>query len=508
MRNLWIVLAGIATVLTLGGCTTSFSYKPTLTLGEVSTTIRASARVEPFIDESPSSDKSLPLPPFSIGSQNGSLIHPDSLIGDLASEVTNAFINDCKVNHLFEVCQKSLSSPDILIKGRILRFYGKVGASPLGLTPLALLSMYGVPVMQDDVGVRLEISLYRPDGTLLDRYDESAESNKWFMMYSQSQVVNRLNSVFAETVKKIRDRMIAKEAKYARIGPRKDAPGLGAMARVIPPEASEVDQLPANRVRPNPNAYALVVGIEQYRQGLPSADFSVHDAEIVDKYLTGVLGYPQENVVKLLNDRATKTDLEKYVESWLPNRVGKDDTVFLYFSGHGAPDPQTGDAYLIPYDGDPAFVEKTGYPLKRFYDSLGKLPAKQVVVMLDSCFSGAGGRSVVAKGMRPMFISVENPVLATSGKMVVLTASAGNQVSSTYLTKGHGLLTYFFLKGLKGEGDRNNDGGIDLAELFAYIKSQVENVARREFNNEQTPQLLGSPELLSRGVKLVERTSQ
>jgi hypothetical protein len=457
MHNLWIGPALLIAVVVLGGCTASFSYKPTLILGEASSTIRANARVEPFIDESPSSDKTLPPAPIAIGSHHGSLTHPDSLAGDLASEVTNAFINDCNANHLFEVCQKKLSSPDIIVKGRILRFYGKVGASPLGLTPLAFFSMYGLPVMQDDVGVQLEISLYRSDGTLLDRYDESAELNKWFAaMYSQSQVVNRLNSVFTETVKKIRDRILANESKYARIGPATPLAGQ-AIAKVIPPEANEVDQLPASRARLNPNAYALVVGIEQYRQGLPSADYSAHDAEIVDKYLTGVLGYPQENVVRLLNDRATKTDLEKYVEGWLPNRVGKDDTVFLYFSGHGAPNPQTGDAYLIPYDGDPAFVEKTGYPVKRLYESLGKLPAKQVVVMLDSCFSGAGGRSVLARGMRPMVISVENPVVA-NGKTVVLTASAGNQVSSTYLAKGHGLLTYFFLRGLKGEGDRNNDG--------------------------------------------------
>jgi len=122
--------------------------------------------------------------------------------------------------------------------------------------------------------------------------------------------------------------------------------------------------------------------------------------------------------------------------------------------------------------------------------------------MLDSCFSGAGGRSVIAKGMRPMVLSVENPVLA-SGKTVVLAASKGDQVSSTYDQKGHGLLTYFFLKGLQGEADQNKDGSIDLAELYNYVKLQVSGVARREYNNEQTPQLFGSPDMLSRGVVLV-----
>ncbi len=229
----------------------------------------------------------------------------------------------------------------------------------------------------------------------------------------------------------------------------------------------------------------------------------MHDAEIMGQYLTKALGYQEENVVVLLNERATKTSIEKYVEGWLFDRVEKDDSVFIYYSGHGAPNPKSGKAFLVPYDGDPAFVEQTGYPLERLYERLSALPAKEVVVMLDSCFSGAGGRSVIAKGMRPMVLSVENPLLA-KGRTTVLTAGAGDQVSSTYEQKSHGLLTYFFLKGLQGEADQNNDRRIELRELFEYLKPQVERTARREFHNEQTPQLIGSPDTLSKGVVLIE----
>lgn len=279
-----------------------------------------------------------------------------------------------------------------------------------------------------------------------------------------------------------------------------------AAARVSKPPVmqSDVDTVIVTRPSMKKNAYAVVVGIEGYRENLPKADFAAHDAKLIGEYLTKVMGYPEENVVVRLNEKATRTDLEKYVESWLPNRVEKDGSVFIYFSGHGAPNPKTGDAYLVPYDGDPAFIDKTGYPLKRLYEYLAKLPAKEVVVMLDSCFSGAGGRSVIAEGTRPMVLSIESPVL-TGGRTVVLAASSGSQVSSTYKEKGHGLLTYFFLKGLQGDADRNKDGNIDLAELFEYAKPQVERTARREFNNEQTPQLLGSPEILSKGVRLLER---
>jgi hypothetical protein len=266
----------------------------------------------------------------------------------------------------------------------------------------------------------------------------------------------------------------------------------------------DVDQLPGVATKTNPRRHAVVVGIEQYRKKLPPAEYAANDARVMADYLTKMLGYPEENVAVLLNENALKTDLEKYFEGWLPNRVESGDSVFIYFSGHGAPNPKTGKAFLVPYDGDPTFVDQTGYPLDRLYDRLAKIPAKEIVVVLDSCFSGGGGRSVIAKGMRPMLLSIENPVLA-SGKTAVLAASSGDQTSSTYDKYRHGLLTYYVLRGLRGEADRDQNGAVDLTELFDYLKPQVERTARREFNNEQTPQLLGSPQALSKGIRLIDR---
>jgi hypothetical protein len=267
---------------------------------------------------------------------------------------------------------------------------------------------------------------------------------------------------------------------------------------------SDVDRLSVRSGTIKKNAYAVVIGIERYRQQLPNADFAENDAKVMGEYLTKMMGYPEENVVVRLNEKAAKTDLEKYFEEWLQGKVRSGDSVFVYYSGHGAPNVKSGEPYLVPYDGDPAFVESTTYPLKRLYAALDKLPAKEVVVILDSCFSGAGGRSVIARGMRPMGLSIENPVLA-SGKTLVMTASSGSQVSSTFEEKGHGLLTYFFLKGLKGDGDLNKDGTIELAEMYEYVRPNVERIARNQYSNEQTPQLLASPDVLKKGGgRLVE----
>lgn len=265
---------------------------------------------------------------------------------------------------------------------------------------------------------------------------------------------------------------------------------LGAPATVAAAVRSDIDELPRRTTPLNKNAYAIVIGIENYRQKLPKADFAVSDAQITTDYLTKVMGYPEANVVTLLNDHAALGDFVKYFEKWLPNNVEHGSTVFIYYSGHGAPNPKTGDSYLVPYDGDPSFIQETGYPLKRMYAALGKLPAKEIIVALDSCFSGAGGRSVLAKGARPLVMHLNMDTGATKN-MTVFSASSGDQISSTYDEKGHGLFTYFMLKGIKEEGVLKQNGSLDFNDLFGYLKPQVERIARKLYNNEQTPQLIG-----------------
>ncbi len=241
---------------------------------------------------------------------------------------------------------------------------------------------------------------------------------------------------------------------------------------------SDIDELPAARAE-SKHRHAVVIGVERYREDLPKADFAAGDARLAAEYFKRVLGVPEQNVALLIDDRATKSDFEKYFERWLPNRVEAGDEVYVYFSGHGSPNPAKGDAYLVPYDGDPTYIDQTGYALKRMYEQLGKLPAKSVLVAMDSCFSGAGGHSVIAQGARPLVTVVE--IEDIPAKITVLAASAGNQISNSYQEKGHGLFTYFLLKGLKEKGS-------DMKGVFDYLKPEVARAARREFNADQDPQ--------------------
>ncbi len=270
----------------------------------------------------------------------------------------------------------------------------------------------------------------------------------------------------------------------------------GTTVAYVPPKPATIytpkptlQEIPAENIRdipdfkssPRNNDLAVIIGIENYR-GLPKSDYSKSDAGIVKEYLKA-LGFQERNVTFLTDDNASLSDIKKTLETWLHNKAKKESKVFIYYSGHGAPNAKTGDAYIVPFDGDPNYLEDTGYSLKRLYDSLGKLQAKEIIVALDSCFSGAGGRSVLAKGARPLVMMTTSTVLPSN--MAVLSATQGSQISTSSPEKGHGVFTYYFLKALK-------DGKKTIAEIYEYIKPLVEDEAK-QLNVQQSPSV--SPDI-------------
>jgi hypothetical protein len=244
--------------------------------------------------------------------------------------------------------------------------------------------------------------------------------------------------------------------------------------------ASDVDS-PRATGASRPDDFALVIGIESY-QSLPKADYGERDAESVRKHLEA-LGVPARNIVSLIGSEATASKLRGYLDEWLPRNLKPNSTLFVYYSGHGAPDPSTGDAYLVPWDGDPKFLKSSAIPLKSLYAQLERLPARRAVVALDACFSGAGGRSVLPKGARPLVVKASETAPAT-GKLSVLAAASGDEITGSLDEQRHGAFTYHLLKGLAA-------GAATPRALHDYLKPRVQDDARRQ-NREQTPVLSGA----------------
>jgi len=68
-----------------------------------------------------------------------------------------------------------------------------------------------------------------------------------------------------------------------------------------------------------------------------------------------------------------------------------------------------------------------------------------------------------------------------SNRIAILTASAGNQISSTHEKEGHGLFTYFLLKGIK-EGNAELWSGSTIT-----LNRKWRKIARKTYNNETNP---------------------
>ncbi|MFH2202176.1 MAG: caspase family protein [Elusimicrobiota bacterium] len=249
---------------------------------------------------------------------------------------------------------------------------------------------------------------------------------------------------------------------------------------------------PQFSMKQDETAFAVVVGIEQYSR-ITQADYAERDAKAMTGYLLA-LGFPRRNIIQLIGPDASYSALKKNIESWLPQNIQKNSRVFFYFSGHGAPDVSTGKAYLVPWDGDPAFLKDTAYPTQRLYEKLSALKAKEVILAMDACFSGTGGRSVLPKGARPLVLKVEKAAIPP--ELTVMAAATGEQITSTLESRGHGTFTYYLLQGLDGEA-KDVKGLITVKSLYQYVKPKVQDEARRQ-NRDQSPTLHTSSDIVIR----------
>ncbi|MBI4689521.1 MAG: caspase family protein [Nitrospirae bacterium] len=242
---------------------------------------------------------------------------------------------------------------------------------------------------------------------------------------------------------------------------------------------------PETPVKKDSKKWGVVIGIENYRNTIP-ANYAKKDAEVVKEYMTKFMGIPNDNVYLRLNNAATKASLDDLFSRELQKKVRSGDTLYLYYAGHGVPDPKAEaiekPPYLLLHDSNPENIGNTALSLDKLYADLGSLNAKEVYVILDACFTGVVGRSETLQsiiGGRPGTIIVKDPVLASKKEMLVLASSEKNQMSNSYKEEEHGLFTYFFLKGMLGEADINRDGVIRAEELYDYVYANVESKTRQ-----------------------------
>jgi len=229
-----------------------------------------------------------------------------------------------------------------------------------------------------------------------------------------------------------------------------------------------------------PRGYALIIGIAGYKN-LPSKaqlEFSERDADAIYSILISPEGgnFRAENVHRLTGAQATMSNMKRELESWLPSVAKEDDRVVIYFAGHGF--ISGGRAYLAPYDLDPNNIPGTGYPMDTLGQVAGsRIKAKWKVLLTDACHSGAITPDAEAQALNQSLLNM-------SRSMFSLTASRDRERSfeSKDWGSGHGIFTYYVVKGLEGEADESGDGIVTADELSNYVRRNVREATKGQQN--------------------------
>lgn len=191
----------------------------------------------------------------------------------------------------------------------------------------------------------------------------------------------------------------------------------------------------------SPAAYhALIIGIDRY-QDWPELRTAVSDARAVAKVLTDAYRFPPENVATLLNRQATERGIVGKLRD-LALRLGEEDSLLVFYAGHGHLDDITYQGVWIPVDGSRTDAA-TWIPNATVKVYLRATKARHVLLVSDSCFSGnflRGAKPVVLDAVEPYVLQAfrkRSRQALTSGAFepVVDGGFAGHSVFTSFLLR-------------------------------------------------------------------------
>ncbi len=234
------------------------------------------------------------------------------------------------------------------------------------------------------------------------------------------------------------------------------------------------------------NSWALLMAVEQYDKA-PSLRYTSNDVLELTDALTQRGLYNARNLVTLY-DRAedkqflpSQENMMREIGAFL-KRPQADDSVLIYFSGHGFRD-DSNTLFLAPKDCDPKNPADTGVPARWLREQLASCPAKFKLLVLDACHAGneKGDDTdrVRSDELGDVFRGLEG--------VATIASSTGDQKSLMWDEKRQSLFSYWLVQALKGHADGNNDGVVSFSEVYPYVYGQVSRTAQARFRRKQQP---------------------
>jgi uncharacterized caspase-like protein len=242
--------------------------------------------------------------------------------------------------------------------------------------------------------------------------------------------------------------------------------------------------------------YAVVIGISKYKnKEVTSLKYAVPDAKAFYDFIRTPIGggFKKENIKLLLDEDATVQNVRSALGTFLKKAV-KNDFVYIYFAGHGAPEPKNpSNLYFLTYEADVNDLFGTTLPMDQITYILKKhIFAERVVVLTDACHSAGIGGSLGgtrAAGDNRINDFVRELAKTKPGRVVVTGSRTGEySQEGKRWGGGHGVFTHYWLEALNGSGDVDGNGIVTLGEAFDYTSRKV----AKDTKNNQHPDTLGN----------------
>lgn len=217
--------------------------------------------------------------------------------------------------------------------------------------------------------------------------------------------------------------------------------------------------------------YALSIGIATYCHLYPLSKTTTDAQDLYNLLLR--IGYPTANVTLLLDAQAAKPAISEKLD-WLARRAGPEDTVVIFFSGHGV--QLLGGfwpgEYLCPVEARLDNVRDTFISDEEFTTALRAIRAGRLVVFLDACHAGGVGepKAPIVQVKAGLSEAAYDRFLAKG--RVIIAACRPDEVAYELPNMRNGLFTHYLLEGLRG-GAAREDGTIWISDLFGYLYKQV-----------------------------------
>lgn len=246
---------------------------------------------------------------------------------------------------------------------------------------------------------------------------------------------------------------------------------------------------PAESLQKGRNIIA-VIGINDYEHW-PKLKNAVEDAIGIQKLFVEKFGFiaPFD---AMINNVATKENIISLIDDQLRYALNEDDSLILFFAGHGhtridkigKKEIETG--FIIPVEARRMHASKEHWSdyveIDPLLKSAGKLPARHILVILDSCHSGLalGEAMIVFRDA----VRYENDLSSRVSRKIITSARREQLALDSGPIEGHSLFTGTLIDSMNwGKADLDGNDLVTSSELGLFVQSTVGQASE----SKQTP---------------------